>query len=206
MCAAQVALQPPVAYARLAAQCYIDAPTYGSADGSGRAHVYGGDVVAFRGTDDLATWLADLDVATVQVPELGELHAGFWGAFSTIAGDLMHLAPRVVCGHSEGAALAILYAGELCRAGRPPSAVFGFEPPRVSCDAALGQLLQAHGVEVYLTQNGNDVVPMVPRLTRPWRHPAPLRAIGKATLPWPNVEDHEIARVIAALMQIEQVA
>jgi hypothetical protein len=106
---------------------------------------------------------------------------------------------QVTLGHSEGAALAVLFAAELCLAGRPPKAVYAFEPPRVTADGAMAALFARCGVDLVLTQNGNDVVPDVPRLMEPWQHPAALQRIGRAALPFPNVDDHLIAHVVVAL-------
>jgi hypothetical protein len=148
----------------------------------------------------LACWLADLDASAVDVPDMGRLHAGFWGAFQEIAGPLLALdGVTVTLGHSEGAALALLYAAQLCLAGRPPAAVYAFEPPRISADGTIASLLAAHGVQVNLYRNGEDVVPLVPRLLEDWQHPGELQHIGHALLPVPNVQDHMIDRVIAAL-------
>jgi hypothetical protein len=80
-----------------------------------------------------------------------------------------------------------------------PWAVYGFEPPRVCADETLGGLFKVHGVQVNLYRNGQDVVPLVPRLLRAWQHPAPLIAIGRAAWPVPNVVDHQLERVVQAL-------
>jgi len=185
--------------ALLAQRAYFTPPQIGEASGAARAIVEG-DAVAFPGTNNLACWLADLDVAVEVVPGLGALHAGFWRAFSSIQGALLALPPpAVTVGHSEGAALAILFAAVLCVAGTPPREVYAFEPPRVSADATLAALFQAHGVQMHLYRNGGDVVPLVPRLLHPWQHSSPLREIGNPPLIDPNVEDHFIERVIAAL-------
>ncbi|MFV0916124.1 lipase [Ralstonia pseudosolanacearum] len=189
----------PQDYARLAQRAYQLRPQIGVPSSAARAIVEG-DAVAFPGSDNLACWLADLDVDVIQVDGLGFLHRGFWKAFSSISTQLLALpAAAVTVGHSEGAALAILFAAALCMAGRPPRAVYGFEPPRVSTDSTLAAVLAAHGVQVNLYRNGQDVVPMVPRLLRAWQHPAPLIEIGRAAWPVPNVEDHKLARVIQAL-------
>jgi len=191
----------PADYARLAARAYSTPPTIGSEDTAARAVDFGQGVIGFPGTNNLACWLADLDAGTTYVPGLGKLHSGFWCAFDMISAPLMLRTDVVVTlGHSEGAALAILYAAALCQAGKPPKAVYAFEPPRTSCDGTLAALFAAHGVTLYLTQNGEDIVPMVPRLLDAWQHPAPLHRIGHATLPCPNVEDHMIDRVVAALV------
>ena len=189
----------PQDYARLAQRAYLVQPQIGAESSAARAIVEG-DAVAFPGSNNVACWLADLDADVVQVDGFGALHHGFWKAFNTISAKLMELpAPAVTVGHSEGAALAILFAAQLCIAGRPPRAVYGFEPPRVSADGTLGSLLKAHGVQVNLYRNGQDVVPLVPRLLRAWQHPAPLIEIGRAAWPVPNVEDHKLVRVIQAL-------
>lgn len=189
----------PQDYARLAQRAYLVQPRIGAESSAARAIVEG-DAVAFPGSNNVACWLADLDADVVHVDGLGALHHGFWKAFSSISTQLLALpAAAVTVGHSEGAALAILFAAALCKAGRPPRAVYGFEPPRVSADGTLAALLAAHGVQVNLYRNGQDVVPLVPRLLHTWQHPAPLIAIGHATWLMPNVEDHQLARVIQAL-------
>jgi hypothetical protein len=135
-----------------------------------------------------------------QVDGLGTLHEGFWRALCSIIGRLMALpAVEVTVGHSEGAALAILFAAVQCQAGRAPKAVYAFEPPRVSVDGTLAALFAAHGVQVKLYRNGEDIVPMVPRLLHAWQHCAPLNQIGRPSLPVWNEEDHPIERVIEAL-------
>jgi len=190
----------PADYARLAALAYTEPPLIGLASSAARAVVFSPGVVGFPGTDNLACWLADLDAAAVDVRGLGRLHAGFWGAFQQISAPLMALPEvQVTLGHSEGAALALIFAAQLCLAGRPPRAVYAFEPPRVSADGTIAALFATHGVALTLTRNGEDIVPMVPRLLEPWQHAAPLLQIGHAELPIPNVQDHVIERVVAAL-------
>jgi predicted lipase len=105
--------------------------------------------------------------------------------------------PVTLVGHSLGAAIAILAAVSLTISGKPPVTVFGFEPPRVSPDLGIRTLLAK--VDVRLYKNGNDMVPDVPL---GWSHAAMLTHIGKPSLPWPNVRDHSIARVIAALAPV----
>nr|WP_285293285.1 lipase [Burkholderia glumae] len=184
----------------LAREAYTAAPDIGVADSASRAIVRqtaAGLVFAFSGTDNAASWLADLDVLPVDVSGVGLVHRGFWGAWSAIAPAVVAALggqPVTLVGHSLGAALAICAAAALTSAGRAPAAVYGFEPPRVAAGPRLTLLLA--GVPVHLFKNGNDVVPDVPL---GWRHVALLTHIGVPALPFPNVEDHAIDRVIAAL-------
>ncbi len=187
-------------FALLAQEAYSAAPDIGKADSASRAIVRTtavGLCVAFPGSDDLACWLADLDALTVSVPGAGEIHRGFWDAWQAIAPDVLAAIgdkPVTLVGHSLGGAIAICAAVSLTLAGKPPVAVYGFEPPRVSPDLSARALLAKVPVRLY--KNGNDIVPDVPL---EWQHAAPLIHIGKAALPFPNAEDHELARVIDAL-------
>ncbi|WP_186211178.1 lipase family protein [Burkholderia gladioli] len=190
----------PHDYALLAREAYTAPPDIGVADSASRAIVRqtaAGLVVAFPGTDNAASWLADLEVLPVDVAGVGRLHRGFWDAWSVIAPAVVAAIggqPVTLVGHSLGAALAICAAAALTSSARPPVAVYGFEPPRVAAGPRLGLLLA--GVPVNLFKNGNDVVPDVPP---GWQHAALLTHIGAPALPFPNVEDHAIDRVIAAL-------
>ncbi len=196
----------PLTYALLAQDAYTSIPQIGDESSAARAIIEStidGTAFAFPGTNNVACWLADLDCA-VTLTELGRLHKGFNDAALAIRAAVEAKAatvppPIILVGHSEGAALALVLAGYLCLAGRPPRAVFAFEPPRVSADAKLGELLRQHGVRLFLFAKGNDIVPMVPRLLFPWAHPAPLTQIGTAAEPFPNVADHLMAGVVEAV-------
>lgn len=200
----------PVDYARLAQRAYSDTPTVGLPDSASRMHVYTLDtgpdaptVHVFRGTDDLASFVADADSLTVYVEGLGHVHAGFYKALAAILPACLALPrPVAVAGHSLGAAMAILYAGVLALLGAP-AAVYAFEPPGIydrrddeQHTHALRRLLTAAGKPWFACRNGKDIITQIPPgLTLP----GPLTAVGHAVLPFDNLEDHAIARVIAAL-------
>lgn len=186
-------------YARVAQSAYSEPPDIGQEARSARAIktvTSDGLTVAFPGTNNAECLLTDIDALTIKVVGLGELHRGFWEAYGEIATPLMTLSPKVVVGHSEGAALALIYAGQLCLAGKPPAFVYAFEPPRLTMDDILALLLDAHDVQALLTRNGNDVITQVPSWMRQTER---LTPIGTAAFPFDNVTDHLIENVIKAL-------
>ena len=185
----------PVDYALLAKRSYADAPTVGRADSASRLHVYG-DIHVFRGSDDISSWRADLDVSTVDVWGIGKVHAGFYSALTAILPACLALPrPKAIAGHSLGAALAILYAAVLAQLGDVVP-VYAFEPPRLAADDGLQTLLRNRQVPWYACRNGWDVVTQIPPKMS---IPGDLTCIGKAVVPFANVIDHDIDRVIRAL-------
>ncbi len=205
----------PLTYALLADAAYSKSPTFGTASSAARAvasTTEDGLAIGFPGTNDLACWEADLDVRLVETRQLGVVHRGFWESLQSLWPVLSQQTPVVVYGHSEGAALALLYAAMLCVVGKPPRAVFAFEPPKVSTDFVIGTVLARAGVMLQLYRNGNDLVPLVPVSIRgiaEWQHPGPLTRIGKPLLPLPNVQDHLMEHVITgirALLAIQAMA
>lgn len=189
----------PVDYALLAQRAYADAPTVGLADSASRMHVYG-DVHVFRGSDDLASFIADADCDVIAVEGLGSIHKGFYGALAAILPECLAFPrPSAVVGHSLGAAMAIIYAAVLAQLGHVVP-VYAFEPPRLCGDAAMQDLLAANKVPWFATRNGLDVVTQVPPgLTLP----GPLTKIGKPSFSLDNLTDHGIGRVIDALINGE---
>ncbi len=189
-------IDPPILYyAQLCARVYNDPPQYGKVDGAGRACVYDG-VVTFRGTDDPASLLTDIEAVSIPVQGLGLIHAGFYNAWCEISAPMMRLAPQTICGHSLGGALALIYAGELCAAGKPPAAVYCFEPPRLCIGNDLNALLNKCGVMRGASRNGLDPVTEIPG----WMSlPAPLSQIGRDTGTLDLIEYHLIDNVITAI-------
>ena len=190
-------------YALLAQEAYSAKPDIGKADSASRAIVRqtaAGLCIAFPGTDNADCWGADFDIEPVPVAGVGEVHRGFleaWRAISVPVLAAIAAQPVTLVGHSLGAAIALMAAMDMTISGKPPAAVYGFEPPRVSPNLGVRTLLAK--VPVHLYKNGNDIVPDLPP---DWNHAALLTQIGKPSLPFPNVRDHAIARVIAALAPV----
>lgn len=190
----------PHDYALLAQEAYSAAPDIGKADSASRAIVRqtpAGLVVAFPGTDNADCWDADFDFIPINVPGVGGVHRGFWQAWEAISVPVLAAIdgkPVTLVGHSLGAAIAIMAAVSMTISGNPPAAVYGFEPPRVAPSLNVAALLA--NVPVNLFKNGNDIVPDLPL---DWQHAGIVTSIGKPALPFPNVLDHAIARVIGSL-------
>lgn len=190
----------PRDYALIAQEAYSAIPDIGVEDSASRAIIRNtpdGLCVAFPGTNNLPSWIADLDALMIPVSGIGHVHQGFWDAWLAISDpvlDAIGNQPVTFVGHSLGAAIAIMAAAMTTAAGRPPVAVYGFEPPRVCSDTSVQELLSK--IPVWLCKNGNDLVPDIP-----WGcyHAAALNDIGKALLPIPNVQDHMINQVIISL-------
>jgi triacylglycerol lipase len=192
----------PRDYAALAQAAYDAPPDIGEADSASRAIVRttaDGLCVAFPGSNDLDCWLADLDAIPVSVPGMGDVHKGFYGAWEAMSADVLAAIgdkPVTLVGHSLGGSLALLAAAALTLAGKPPVAVWAFEPARVSFDLTLRNLLAK--VPKHLYRNGLDLVPDLPP---GGVHPGLLTHIGPELLPIPNVQDHLLPRVTEDLPQ-----
>jgi hypothetical protein len=174
----------------------------GDADSAARGIVQDspvGPVLGIPGTNNIACWLADLDVNRVKSPSFGWVHEGFMNAAVSMFDEVHRIKPAIITGHSEGAALALILAGLLALADCPPVIVYAFEPPQITTEDTLRHLLRIHNIDARLYRHGEDIVPMVPRLLHDWRHPADLIEFGEPALPIWNVEDHDINTVRAAL-------
>lgn len=176
----------------------------GDADSAARGIVQDsplGPVLGIPGTNNLACWLADLDCELVKSPSFGRVHAGFMTAATAMFDEVHRLKPKIITGHSEGAALALLLAGLLALTDEAPIIVYAFEPPQITVDDTLRHLLKLYTIDTRLYRHGEDIVPMVPRLLHDWRHPADLIQFGVPALPIWNVDDHAIEAVHADLLE-----
>lgn len=191
--------------ALIAQEAYTATPDIGIADSASRAilrHTDVGLVVAFPGTDNLASFAADFDIEPFDVAGVGKVYKGFWDAWDAISLPVLAAAsgqPVTLVGHSLGAAIALMCAAYMTVGGNPPAAVYGFEPPRVGVDMGVRTVLA--NIPVHLFRNGNDAVPDVPP---GGIHAALLTQIGAPAFPFPNLTDHQIARVIAALAPVQE--
>jgi triacylglycerol lipase len=189
-------------YALLAQESYKAEPDIGSAFSSSRAicrQTEDGFCVTFRGSDNTASWVTDLDIAVLDDTKIGKVHKGFWQAWQTIAGGVKAAcaasqSPITLCGHSLGAALALIGAADFICSGIPLKAIYAFEPPRVSPSPNVCAILAK--VPVFAYRNGGDPVPDVPPF---WRQLPNIQQLGKADLFDIDIPDHLIENVITAL-------
>ncbi|AIO29378.1 lipase family protein [Burkholderia cepacia] len=184
----------PRDYVLLAQEAYSAKPDIGNADSASRAIVRqtaGGLIVAFPGTDNLDCVVADLDAHPIDVIVIGQVRHGFWKAWGAITVDVLAAIdgrPVTLVGHSLDAAIAIMAAAAIVIGGNPPSAVYGFEPSRLSTNGSVGIVLAKVPLNLY--KNASDVVPELPLN---WRHAGAIQQIGRPMFPFPNVTDHAIA-------------
>ncbi len=139
--------------------------------------------VSFRGSVDLADWVADFDaIPTAYLPltGFGQVAAGFQAVYELIRGSIVaNLAAAttgcdniLITGHSLGAAVAVLAAPDIFR-NMPPNVIeprlITFAGPRVGLIAfatAFNTLIES----CFRVVNYLDIVPQVP--------PAPYVHVG----------------------------
>jgi Lipase (class 3) len=101
----------------------------------GLKHVGDVSIVVLRGTVTLLDWLRDFQawVEPFHHHGLGPIHAGFYSGMETVYRELPGIVqsrPLIICGHSAGAARAVLLSALLTLDGRPPIARICFGEPR----------------------------------------------------------------------------
>ena len=134
--------------------------------------VDGDAVVAFRGSQSLASWIQDLRVIGRSTPE-GRLHGGFASGYDGLHDPLVTRLRRAgagrvwLTGHSLGGALAVVAAMRLAEAGVEIAGVVTFGQPRV-CLGGLAERVGPRLHRKYLAfVNAADPVP---RMVLPYVH------------------------------------
>jgi pimeloyl-ACP methyl ester carboxylesterase len=124
----------------------------------------GRQIIAIRGTANLANALLDLESWKDLSPVLGiKLHHGFEKAASIVFEDARQFLdfklPVIVCGHSLGAAEAIILGMLLSKAGYRVEKILASGPPKVT--DAKGVAAYAN-LPVVLVTSAFDPVPFLP--------------------------------------------
>ena len=125
-------------------------------------------LIAFRGTENVADWIADFNALRVTRP-YGKVHRGFYHAFNDVRSSLEAvLAPvrnrrLIVTGHSLGGALATVAAAEWLQDNSfAPAAAFTFGQPRVGDSQVAKFINSSFGDRYSRFVNDDDIVPRVP--------------------------------------------
>lgn len=138
------------------------------------------DAIIFRGSVTQEDWFRDIRANPFNHKILGGVEYGFMEGideFFTKVSDSIGF-NSIVCGHSLGAARAILFGGLLAAAGRPPAAIITFGSPLPGF-MQLAKLLAKVPIRSY--KNRYDPVtcvpvPVYPHL--PYMHPRALIQIN----------------------------
>lgn len=172
-----------------------------------QSKVDGLNIISIEGTHNPIGWALDFFALTVKDheaanhPNLGFLHAGFYAAsllaMSTIRA-LIGQEPYAICGHSLGAAEALLIGGLLIDDGLPPMRIGAFAPPRVGGEAFVSVVKPYSSAYRYCS----DPVPLAPFWTKqlPYMQVA-LNALGVAGL-WIKFADHHVDNYVNAISKL----
>lgn len=134
----------------------------------------GSSIVSFRGTESMDEWLEDFEALPVPNAFGGGLaHKGFQDVYakirnSVIAGLKTVSGPLWITGHSLGAALAVLCAGDLARSGWRPL-VYTFAGPRVGFPN-FSDWYDRFVPDCYRIVNVRDLVPHLPLTEQGFKH------------------------------------
>lgn len=141
----------------------------------GRDTASGTAFIAFRGSSDVADWIADFDFFPAPyspVAGFGQVHAGFQDVYGCVRASIAANLPTatagcsqiLITGHSLGGALAMLAAPDVAH-GMPPNTIeprlTTFGGPRVGVadfKAAFDAAIEC----CYRVVNFLDIVPLVP--------------------------------------------
>jgi hypothetical protein len=134
-------------------------------------------VVAFRGSDNIKNWIADLNYSFTNFPDCSgcQVHEGFYEAWQEVESGILNSvsslgasypsASYLITGHSLGAAVALLAALKLGQTLSAPPSLYTFGEPRVGNPTFVNwavTILQG-GVQ-YRVTHASDPVPHVPPL------------------------------------------
>jgi predicted lipase len=149
-----------------------------------QSKIDGLNTIAVEGTHNPLGWALDFcamkteDHEAVNHPNLGFLHAGFYWASLLAMGTIRSLIgtePYAICGHSLGAAEALLIGCLLIDDGLPPIKIGAFAPPRVGGDDFTNVARRYSSAYRY----GDDPVPLAPFWTPKFQYKqVPLQEIG----------------------------
>lgn len=138
--------------------------------------------IVFRGTDPekIKDWIVNLKTTkTNAIGMKGRVHKGFFEAMESVLLEVNAAQDELfqqddeiaVCGHSQGAALAVLYSARMIQfwpeAKKPTIHLFGC--PRVG-NGKFAKWFDSRFQKCFRWVNNNDVVARIPLALWPWLH------------------------------------
>lgn len=134
--------------------------------------------MAFRGTDQIADWLDNINVFT-EADGAGKFHRGFlrsvddiwhdmWAHYLTLFRDKPR--PLFLTGHSLGGAMASIVAARLTRQDQPFVSCYTFGQPRAMTLETSELISVLAGKRMYRFQNNNDLVTRIPTRSMGYSH------------------------------------
>lgn len=134
--------------------------------------------LAFRGTDEVADWLDNLN-AFQERALFGGFHRGFWYSLHDVWTPLFELyqelrrskrRPLFLTGHSLGGAMATIGAAKLIHEDLPFMSVYTFGQPRAMTLETSRIFNVEAGRRFFRFQNNNDIVTRVPARLMGYSH------------------------------------
>lgn len=134
--------------------------------------------LAFRGTDEGADWLDNLNLFPVK-EIFGEFHRGFWNSVSDLwealfgayqAAKRQQPRPLFLTGHSLGGAMATIAAARLIHQDLPFTSAYTFGQPRAMSLATARIFNSEAKGKFFRFQNNNDIVTRAPARIMGYSH------------------------------------
>lgn len=136
--------------------------------------------IAFRGTQTSTEWKQDFTVKQVPWDSNNNnvlVHSGFYTLYNSLKPQIMSIISNLsvvpeyiyICGHSLGAALAVLCTADLASSFTTSSInTYVFAPPRVGNTAFITMVKEMiPAPNLYLLANTSDIVPDLPLPVQP---------------------------------------
>jgi len=138
--------------------------------------------VIYRGTDNIAGWIADFNIVKVRYASVphAQVHKGFYDAYlldTQRVKQLLSSAQKecgacnevVVAGHSLGGAIATISALDLVSQTNKTFSLYTFGSPRVG-NSAFASYVKSKIPEIYRMTNDRDPVPHLPLKSMSYYH------------------------------------
>lgn len=134
--------------------------------------------VAFRGTDEIADWLDNINAILVDEP-YGEFHRGFLNSVDDVWEPLItelrewrwnSPKPLMLTGHSLGGAMASIFTFRLLEMDIPFRSVYTFGQPRAMSDDTAEEFNEMCKQRYFRFHNNNDLVTRVPARIAGYSH------------------------------------